>query len=188
MIEKLFDEARTHNRFLDRPIDDATLRRLYDHIRFGPTAANATPGRFVFVRSKEAKERLRPCLSAGNADKTMSAPVCVIVAWDTRFHDWMPKLFPSRDMKSVFEGKDALIEETAFRNSTLQGAYLIVGARAMGLAVGPMSGFDREKLDAEFFPDGRWTSNFLCNLGYGSEEELFPRNPRLDFDEACRIV
>jgi 3-hydroxypropanoate dehydrogenase len=139
----------------------------------------------VFVRSAAAKERLKPHLMAGNVDKTISAPCCVIVAYDTRFYDLMPKLFPSRDMRSAFVGNEALIEETARRNSTLQGAYLMVAARALGFDCGPMSGFNPLSLDAEFFPDGRWKSNFLCTIGYGSEVNLFPRNPRLDFEEAC---
>jgi 3-hydroxypropanoate dehydrogenase len=139
----------------------------------------------VFVRSAAAKERLKPHLSSGNVAKTMQAPCCVIVAYDTRFHDELPKLFPARDMRSIFSGNEALIEETALRNSSLQGGYLIMAARALGLDCGPMSGFNAATLNAEFFPEGRWKSNFLCNIGYGSGENLFPRNPRLSFEEAC---
>jgi 3-hydroxypropanoate dehydrogenase len=184
-LDRLFRTARSHNAWLARPIPDALVRELYELSKWGPTAANSTPARFVFVRSAAAKERLKPHLMAGNVEKTMTAPCCVIVAYDSLFHDLMPKLFPSRDMRSAFVGNDALIEETAKRNSTLQGAYLMLAARALGLDCGPMSGFNAGSLDAEFFADGRWKSNFLCTLGYGSDEKLFPRNPRLDFDEAC---
>lgn len=142
----------------------------------------------MFIRSDAARERLRPHLSAGNVDKTMSAPCCVIVAYDTRFHELMPKLFPSRDFRATFEGKAALIEEIGRRSSDLQGAFLAVAARALGLDCGPMSGFNAATLDAEFFPDGRWKSNFLMNIGYGVDDQLFPRNPRLDFDEACLVL
>jgi 3-hydroxypropanoate dehydrogenase len=181
----IFRTARTHNGWQAKPLTAALVRELYELVKWGPTAANSTPGRFVFVRSAAAKARLKPHLSAGNVEKTMQAPCCVIVAYDTRFYDLLPKLFPSRDMRAAFAGKDALIEETAKRNSALQGGYLLTAARALGLDCGPMSGFNAATLDAEFFPDGRWKSNFLCNIGYGSGENLFPRNPRLDFDEAC---
>lgn len=184
-LDRLFRTARSRNAWLPRPISAATVREIYDLAKWGPTAANSTPGRFVFLRSAAAKERIKPHLMAGNVEKVMTAPCCVIVAYDSRFHDLMPKLFPSRDMRSVFAGNDALIEETAKRNSTLQGAYLMLAARALGLDCGPMSGFNPAGVDAEFFPDGRWKSNFLCALGYGSEVNLFPRNPRLDLDEAC---
>jgi 3-hydroxypropanoate dehydrogenase len=185
VLDRLFRTARSRNAWLARPISDALVREIYELSKWGPTAANSTPGRFVFVRSAAAKERLKPHVSAGNVEKTMTAPCCVIIAYDSRFYDLLPKLFPSRDMRAAFAGKDALIEETAKRNSTLQGAYLVMAARALGLDCGPMSGFNPTSLDAEFFPDGRWKSNFLCTLGYGSDEKLFPRNPRLDFDEAC---
>lgn len=184
--ERLFLEARTYNSWQDRSIDDAVLRRLYALLRMGPTAANTNPGRFVFIRSATAKARLKPCLAPGNVDKTMSAPACVIVASDTRFFEFMPQLFPARDMSGMFADNQPLVDETAQRNSTLQGAYLIMAARALGLDAGPMSGFNAEVLDVEFFPDGRWKSNFLCNLGCGSEEGLHPRNPRLEFYQACR--
>ena len=184
-LAQLFTEARSFNSWSDRPVDDATVRHRYDLVASGPTTANSNPGRFVFVRSAQAHERLRPHLSEGNVEKTMSAPCCVIIAYDTRFFEFMPQLFPGRDFSATFAGKDAVIADTAMRSSTLAGAYLIMAARALGLDAGPMSGFNKETLDAEFFPDGRWKSNFLCNIGYGSEDRLFPRNPRLAFDQAC---
>ena len=184
-LDRLFRAARSRNAWLPRLISAALVREIYELSKWGPTAANSTPGRFVFLRSTAAKERLRPHLYAANVEKTMVAPCCVIIAYDSRFYDLLPKLFPSRDMRSAFIGNDALIEESAKRNSTLQGAYLMLAARALGLDCGPMSGFNARSLDAEFFPDGRWKSNFLCSLGYGSDDNLFPRNPRLDFDEAC---
>jgi 3-hydroxypropanoate dehydrogenase len=184
-LDQIFLKARTRNAWRAVPISDELLRELYDVGKWGPTAANSTPGRFVFVRSAAAKERLRPHLMGANVEKTMSAPCCVIVAYDSRFYDLLGKLFPSRDMRAAFVGNAPLIEETAKRNSTLQGAYMMLAARSLGLDCGPMSGFNPATLDAEFFPDGRWKSNFLFNVGYGTEENLFPRNPRLDFDEAC---
>lgn len=185
-LDQLFRTARSRNAWQARPLSDAQLRELYELTRWGPTAANTTPARFVFVRSAAAKARLKPHLAEGNVEKAMSAPCCVIIAYDTRFYDLLPKLFPSRDMRAAFVGNEALIEETARRNSTLQGAYLMLAARALGLDCGPMSGFNAATLDADFFADGRWKSNFLCALGYGSDVNLYPRNPRLDFDEACR--
>jgi 3-hydroxypropanoate dehydrogenase len=164
------------------------LRELYDHVKWGPTAANSCPARFVFVASPEAKARLGECVNPGNVGKVASAPVTVIVAGDSRFYDEMPKLFPSCDYRSVFAGKDALITDMLARNVPLQGAYLIIAARALSLDCGPMSGFDAAKLDATFFPDGRWQANFICALGYGREDSLFPRNPRLEFEDACRMV
>lgn len=184
-LAQLFTQARTYNSWSNRPIDDATVRQLYALAATGPTTANSNPGRFVFIRSAGARERLRPHLSAGNVDKTMAAPCCVIVAYDTRFYDFMPQLFPSRDFSATFAGKDAVIADTATRSSTLAGAYLILAARALGLDTGPMSGFNKDSLEADFFPDGRWKANFLCNIGYGTDERLFPRNPRLAFDQAC---
>jgi 3-hydroxypropanoate dehydrogenase len=184
-LDRLFLTSRTHNAWIDKPLSDELVRELYDLAKWGPTAANSTPARFVFVRSAAAKQRLKPHLTPGNVDKTLSASCCVIVAYDSRFHDLLPKLFPARDMRAAFVGKAPLIEETAKRNSTLQGAYMMLAARSLGLDCGPMSGFNAGTLDAEFFPDGRWKSNFLFNLGYGTDENLFPRNPRLDFDEAC---
>jgi 3-hydroxypropanoate dehydrogenase len=184
-LDRLFLKARTRNAWLNVPLPDALMRELYDLAKWGSTAANTTPARFVFLRSAAAKERLKPHLMPGNVDKTMAASCCVIVAYDTCFCDLLSKLFPSRDMRSSFVGNEPLIEETAKRNSTLQGAYLMLAARALGLDCGPMSGFNAPGVDAEFFSDGRWKSNFLCNIGYGTDENLFPRNPRLDFDEAC---
>ncbi|GLK45447.1 malonic semialdehyde reductase [Novosphingobium resinovorum] len=184
-MDRLFLQARSHNAWTDRRVDDRTVRALYDLARWGPTAANGNPGRFVFVRSAAAKQRLLPHVNPGNVDKVAAAPCTVIIAGDTRFHDLFPKLFPARDMRAAFEGKPDLIEETVARSSTLQGAYLMIAARLLGLDCGPMSGFDKAGLDAEFFPDGRWRSNFLCNIGYGDPAGLFPRNPRLDFEEAC---
>jgi 3-hydroxypropanoate dehydrogenase len=184
-LDLIFRKARTRNAWQDKPVTDAQIRAIYELAKWGPTSANSCPGRFVFVRSPAAKERLRPHLMDVNVAKTMQAPCCVIVAYDTRFYDLLPKLFPARDFRSGFAANAQLSEETAVRNGSLQGAYLLIAARALGLDCGPMSGFNRATLDAEFFPDGRWRSNFLCNLGYGTDENLFPRNPRLEFEEAC---
>ena len=184
----LFDEARSFSAFEERPVPPELLRRLYDHLKWGPTSANASPARFVFVTSPEAKARLLACVSAGNVAKVRSAPVTAIVAGDSRFYDEMPQLFPDRDFRTLFAGDRAASADLVARNVPLQGAYMIIAARALGLDAGPMSGFDAAKLDAAFFPDGRWRVNFICNLGYGSEAGLHPRNPRLSFDEACRIV
>lgn len=187
-LDQLFRQARTHNGWLPKPVPTALLRQVYELATLGPTSANTTPARYVFLTTPQAKERLRPALAPGNVDKTMAAPVTVIIAWDTEFHEKLPKLFPHADARSWFAGKPALIEETAFRNSSLQGAYFIIAARALGLDCGPMSGFDQAKVNAEFFPDGKWKSNFLCNLGYGDATKIFPRNPRLSFDEACQVL
>lgn len=202
-LDKIFRDARTHNVWLDRPVSDELLQQVYDIAKWGPTSANASPARFVFVRSKQAKERLKPTLAPGNVDKTMSAPVTAIVAYDLRFYEKLPKLFPhSPGMAENFRSNPQLIEVTAKRNSTLQGAYFIIAARALGLDCGPMSGFDNAKLDAEFFsagkecdgcdqeffPIGHVKSNFLINLGYGDASKLFPRGPRLGFEEACAIL
>jgi 3-hydroxypropanoate dehydrogenase len=186
-LDLILRDARTHNAFLDRPVTEATLRELYDLLKWGPTSANSEPARFVFVVSKQAKERLRPALSEGNLDKTMVAPVTAIVGYDLEFHEKLPQLFPHKDARSWFVGKPHHILTTAFRNGTLGGAYLMIAARAVGLDVGAMSGFDNAKVDAEFFPDGKVKSNFLCNLGYGDPAKLMPRLPRLSFEEACRI-
>jgi 3-hydroxypropanoate dehydrogenase len=187
-INLLFLEARTHSAWLDRPVDEALLRRLYDTARMPPTSANSNPGRIVFVKSAAAKERLKPSLSPGNVDKTMAAPVTAIVAYDVEFYEKMPQLFPGRDTKSAFAGMPAEKRDRfGLQNSSLQGAYIILAARALGLDCGPMGGFDAAKVDAEFFPDGKWKSNFLLNLGYGDPTKVFPRNPRLSFDEACRV-
>ncbi len=186
-LDRIFRSARTYNGFGDKPVTDETLRQIYDLLKWGPTSANSSPGRFVFVKGKAAKEKLRPALSEGNLNKTMAAPVTAIVAYDTEFYEKLPRLFPHTDARSWFAGKPGLIESTAFRNSTLQGAYMIIAARALGLDCGPMSGFDNARVDAAFFPDGKWKSNFLCNLGYGDPASVKPRNPRLSFEEACRI-
>lgn len=187
-LDRLFREARSQNRWQDRPVPDARLEALYELLRWGPTSANSSPARFVFVRTAEGKERLRPALSAGNVDKTLSAPVVTIVAHDLRFYDELPRLFPHADARSWFAGNDALATETAFRNGTLQGAYLILAARAVGLDAGPMSGFDRDVVDRAFFAGSQLRSNFLVNLGYGDPGGLYPRSPRLPFDEACRLA
>ncbi len=187
VLDQLFRSARTQNKWQDRPVPDATLQELYDLLKWGPTSANGMPGRFVFLRTPEGKEKLRPALSAGNLEKTMSAPVVCIVAHDLRFYDRLPYLFPHADARSWFAGNERLAETTAFRNGTLQGAYLIMAARSLGLDTGPMSGFDNAKVDAAFFAGTDWRSNFLVNLGYGDPSGLFDRNPRLSFDEACRL-
>ncbi len=187
-LDALFRNARTHHGWLDKPVPDELLRRVYELAKWPPTSANCSPARFVFVRSKEAKEKLKPALSAANADKTMAAPATVIVGHDLEFHENLPRLYPQADARSWFVGKPAHIETTAFRNGSLQGAYLILAARALGLDCGPMSGFDNAMVDAAFFPDGKVRSNFLCNLGFGDPAKLRPRNPRMGFDEACRIA
>jgi 3-hydroxypropanoate dehydrogenase len=185
----LFLEARTHNGWQDRPVPDELLKRVYEMARMGPTSANSQPMRVVFVKSQEAKERLRPCLSPGNVDKTMTAPATAIVAYDLAYYEYFPRLFPAADMRTMALGMPAeRRERAAFQNGSLQGGYLILAARALGLDCGPMGGFDNAKVDAAFFPDGTWRSNFLVNLGYGDESKLRPRNPRLSFDEACRIL
>ena len=202
-LNQLFREARTHNAWLDKPVTDDTLRQLYDLMKWGPTSANGSPARFVFLRSQEAKERLRPILAPGNVEKTMTAPVTVIIAYDLLFYEKLPKLFPhSPGMRDLFAENPQLIEGTARRNSSLQGAYLMIAARALGLDCGPMSGFDNARLDEEFFgagrecegceqeffPSGHVKSNFLCNLGYGDPSKLFRRAPRLEFNEACTLL
>lgn len=187
-LDQLFREARTHTAWLPKPVSVSLLREIYELARMGPTSANSSPGRFVFITTAEAKKRLLPAMAPGNVEKTRLAPVNVIVAWDTEFHEHLPTLFPQSDMRSYFVGNQARIEETAFRNSSLQGAYFMMAARVLGLDCGPMSGFDAAKVNAEFFPDGKWKANFLCNLGYGDHSKLFPRNPRLDFDQACLVL
>jgi len=187
-LESVFSEARTFNRYSDKPVTRETLRELYGHLKWGPTAANSCPARFVFVASDEAKLRLLGCVNEGNVAKVQSAPVTVIVAADTRFYEEMPKLFPSRDFASVFAGKDDVIADLLARNVPLQGAYMIIAARGIGLDCGPMSGFDAEAINREFFPDGRWRADFICTLGYGDKESLYPRNPRLPFEAACLIA
>ncbi len=184
----LFHNARTHSKWSVETVSDDTLRELYGLLEMGPTSANCSPARFLFIRTPEEKERLRPALSAGNIAKTMTAPVVAVIAYDPKFYDELPRLFPHADAKSWFVSSTALAEETAFRNSTLQGAYLIMAARAVGLDCGPMSGFDRAKVDEIFFAESGWKSNFLVNLGHGDPTGLYPRLPRLGFEEACRLL
>lgn len=186
-LDLLFRQARTYRRWVDRPVPEDLLRHVWDLARMGPTSANCSPGRIVFVVSPEAKARLEPCLTSGNVGQTMAAPATAIIAHDLEFFERLPVLAPHTDARAWFVGNDALIQSTAFRNGSLQGAYFMLAARALGLDCGPMSGFDNAKVDAVFFPDGKVKSNFLCNLGYGDREGLHPRAPRLDFDEACRI-
>jgi 3-hydroxypropanoate dehydrogenase len=202
-LDILFREARTHYKWQDKPVTDETLHSLYDVMKWAPTSANAEPARFAFLRTREAKERLRPALAPMNVDKVMTAPVTVIVAYDLRFYSQLPKLFPhNTGMAKLFESNPEMVEITARRNSSLQGAYMIVAARAIGLDCGPLSGFDNAKVDEEFFaagkpcfgcdqeffPEGHVKSNFICNLGYGDPSVLFPRLPRLAFNEACSLL
>jgi len=186
-LRQLFLDARTHNGWLDKPVPDAVLREIYEIAKFGPTSMNTQPMRLLFPRSSAAKQRLRPHLAPANVDKTMTAPVTAIVGYDLAFHDHLPSLFPHHpNAKGMFEGKLPLIETTAFRNGSLQGAYLIIAARALGLDCGPMSGFDNAGVDKAFFSGTRIQSNFICSIGYGDPASVFPRNPRLSFEEAGR--
>ncbi len=187
-LDTVFRNARTRNGWQGRPVSETLIQAVYDLTRLGPTSANCSPARFLFLASKDAKARLEPHLIESNKTKTMAAPCCVLIGYDLEFYERLPDLFPHTDARSWFAGNDELIEETAFRNSSLQGAYLIVAARAVGLDCGPMSGFDKAGVDKEFFPDGKVKSNFLCSIGYGTDEDLFPRSPRLDFSEACEIL
>ncbi len=190
-LDIIFREAHTHVSWLPQPVDDDLLRQIYELAKLGPTSANSTPMRVVFVKSAEAKERLKPALSPGNVDKTMAAPVCAIVAGDTRFYEHIPTLYPQNpSFAEIFKapGKEEFTRTSLLRNGSLQGAYLIIAARALGLDAGPMSGFDNAKVNAEFFPDGRYQSNFLVNLGYGDPSKVYPRNPRLTFEQACQIA
>lgn len=187
-MNQLFFNARTYNDWLQKDVPDSLLVQLFESLKMAPTSANCSPARFVFVKSKSAKERLKPHLSDGNKEKTMAAPVCVIIGQDMQFYEHLPKLFPHTDAKSWFVGKDEKIRETAFRNATLQGAYLIMAARALGLDCGPMSGFDAGGVDKEFFSGTKIQANFLCNLGYGDKPSLFDRSPRFAFDDVCSIV
>ncbi len=187
-LNTIFKEARTHSSWQDKNIEDSVLKEIYDLSKMGPTSANCMPMRVVFIKTKTEKEKLKQCLAEGNIDKTMSSPVTAIIAQDMEFYEKLPKLFPHTDAKSWFVGKQDYIEETAFRNSSIQGGYFIIAARSLGLDVGPMSGFDRKKCDELFFTGTKIRSNFLCNLGYGIKEKLYPRGPRLSFDEACKII
>lgn len=186
--DQIFFNARTFNKFRPEPVSDETLQQLYDLMKWGPTSFNCQPARLVFLRTPQAKLRLKPALIPNNADKTMAAPVVVIVGMDTQFFEHLPEQFPAVPAKAFFDNNAALAEATAFRNSSLQGAYLMVAARMLGLDCGPMSGFDASKVNAEFFPDGRFKANFLINLGYGDTSGNYPRGPRLPFDVACQLL
>jgi len=201
-MDLLFRNARTQNGWLDKPVSDDTLRQIYELMKWGPTSVNCSPARIVFLRTPEAKQRLLPALAPGNVDKTMTAPVTAIIGYDVKFYELLPKLFPHTDARAWFVNTPELAEVTARRNSSLQGAYLMIASRALGLDCGPMSGFDGAKVDHEFFPgtatrgefdqeyfpDSHIKTNFICNLGYGDPAKLFPRSPRLDFDEACQML
>lgn len=188
-VDLLFRKARTQNGWQKSEVSDAQLREIYEILKFGPTSANTSPARILFLKTQAAKERLRPALSEGNMAKTLAAPVCAIVAYDLEFYDHLHMLFPhDPTAKSWFDWSAAHAETTAFRNGTLQGAYLIMAARAIGLDVGPMSGFDNAVVDKEFFPSGKIKSNFLCNIGKGDESLLFPRHPKFSFEEVCKIL
>jgi 3-hydroxypropanoate dehydrogenase len=186
--DTIFSQARTHMAWQNKPVSDDLLKHVYELAKWGPTSANGSPARFIFLKSKEAKERLKPALMPGNVDKTMAAPVTAIVSYDLDFYEHLPRLFPHANMKPHFAGKEAAIKDYVSRNGSLQGAYLMIAARALGLDCGPMSGFNNAKVDEEFFKGTTWRSNFLCNLGYGDASQLHPRGPRLTFDEACKIL
>ncbi len=187
-LSQLFIDARTHNSWQDKPVTDEQIKDLYELLKFAPTSVNCNPARFLFIKSPQAKERLLACVTPGNLEKTRAASVTAIIGMDLDFYEHLPKLFPHVDAKSWFVGKDAYIESTAFRNSALQGAYLTMAVRALGLDCGAMSGFDADKVNAEFFPDGRVKVNFLLNIGYGNSASLMPRQPRPSFAEVCRIL
>lgn len=187
-LDQLFRTARTQNKWQDKPVSNTLLHAIYELMRMCPTSANCSPARLVFVTSKDAKEKLKALVSAGNAPKVETAPVTVIIGHDLHFYEKLPQLFPHADAKSWFVGNEKLIHTTAFRNSSLQGAYLMLAARAVGLDCGPMSGFDNDGVDKAFFAGTNIKSNFICGLGYGDPAGVFPRSPRLSFDEACRIA
>lgn len=187
-LDIIFRNARTHNGWVNQEVPDQLLREIYDLLKMAPTSANCSPARIVFVKTPDAKAKLLQAVGGGNQEKTKTAPVTAIIAYDIEFYEKLPQLFPHTDAKSWFKGNQELINTTAFRNGTLQGAYLMIAARAKGLDCGPMSGFDNAKLDALFFAGTTWKSNFLCNLGYGDTAKLFPRSPRFEFEEACKIV
>jgi 3-hydroxypropanoate dehydrogenase len=187
-LETLFTAARSHNVWLDKPVEDVLLTQLYDLTKMPPTSVNCQPLRIIFLKSQEAKEKLKPALAAGNVEKTMSAPVCAILGMDMEFYNHLPRLFPHTDAKSWFAGNQAMIDSTAFRNSSLQGGYFILAARALGLDTGAMSGFDNAKVDELFFAGTSIKSNFLCNLGYGDSSKLYPASPRPEFHEFCKIL
>ena len=187
-LDQLFNNARTFNKFTDQALSDEELQAIYDLAKMAPTAFNASPARFVFMRSEEAKKRLIPLMMEGNQAKSMAAPVTVIVAYDTNFQEHLPTLFPAMDVKGMFDANPAMTETTAFRNGSLTGAYFIMAVRALGLDAGAMSGFDNAAVDKEFFPDGRFKSNFLINIGHGDASGNYPRSPRLSFDDAAQIL
>lgn len=188
-LDTLFRTARSYNGWQDKDVSEVLIRAVYDLMKMGPTSANSSPGRFVFVRSEAAKERLKPHLDAGNVKKVMTAPVTVVIAHDLNFFDKLIRLFPhAPDARNWFAGNAAKIQDTAFRNGTLQGAYLMMAARSLGLDCGPMSGFKKDGVKKEFFPDDDVEVNFICALGYGDSASIFPRSPRLEFDEACKII
>ncbi|MDY0329954.1 MAG: malonic semialdehyde reductase [Thiomonas sp.] len=188
-LHQLFDEARTHNAWRDQPVPEHLLRQLYDLMKWGPTSANCSPARIVFVQSQAAKAKLAPCMSEGNRDKTLKAPVTALIGMDMAFYEHLPELFPHNpDARNWFAGKPEVIAATAMRNSSLQGGYFILAARALGLDCGPMSGFDADAVNAAFFAGTEVQVNFLCNLGYGDPAGLFARSPRLSFEQACKIV
>ena len=187
-LDQIFREARSHNVWRDEDVADELLIELIELMKMGPTSANCSPARILFLKSQDAKERLKSFLSEGNREKTMSAPVCAVIGSDQEFYEHLPRLFPHQDAKSWFAGKPDHITTTAFRNSSLQGAYFIIAARALGLDTGPMSGFDNAGVDREFFSGTSVTSNFLCNVGYGDAAKLFPRSPRFGFDDIAKIL
>ncbi len=187
-LNTLFTDARTHNRWTDRAVSEAQLRQLYDLMKWGPTSANSAPARIVFVRSPQAREQLAACMGEGNRDKTRAAPVTAIIGMDMAFYDQLPTLFPHADARSWFVGNDEAIRTTALRNASLQGAYLMLAARALGLDCGPMSGFDAAQVEAAFFAGSTVKVNFVCSLGYGDPAGLYPRGPRLAFEYACKIA
>lgn len=187
-LDIIFRQARTRNGWEERPVSETLMQAVYDLMKWGPTSANCSPARFVFVASDEAKARLKSHLLGSNVDKTMAAPACVIIGHDMEFYEKLPQLFPHTDAKSWFTGNDDLIRETAFRNGSLQGAYFMIAARALGLDCGPMSGFDQDGVNNAFFAGTTYKANFLCNIGYGTDKDLFDRSPRLGFDEACQVV
>ena len=187
-LDILFRNARTHNGWIDKPVSDAQLQEIYDLMKWGPTSANCSPARIVFVKSAAENEKLVACMAPGNAEKTKAAPVTAIIGMDYAFYEKLPQLFPHADAKSWFVGNQPMIDATTFRNSSLQGAYFIIAARAAGLDCGPMSGFDADKVNAAFFAGSSIKANFICNLGYGDASKLFGRSPRLSFEEACKVI
>ena len=188
VLDTLFLTARSQNGWSDQTLPEGIIQEIYELTKMGPTTANSCPGRFIFIQSDDAKERLKQCLSPGNVDKSMTAPAVVIFAMDMEFYEKLPQLFPHDDARSWFAGNDKKIEENAFRNSSLQAAYFMIAARSLGLDCGPMSGLDYDKFNQEFFPDGKTKCNFICGIGYGDENKVFDRLPRLTFDEACQVL